>query len=132
VSCPLYWVQIGPRTVVSLRRLSAFCGDDDASLPPKTTASRLVIEPGITFGLDPAQAERVWTGIQKVYATEGLLPPLAGCEPCGNLTIDGLGPDSSGAGPEPAIVPGLKPDRPGRASDPDAPGEGQPGVVDKR
>ena len=72
----LYWVRLGPKTVVSLRGLRAFCGNEEANGGDSSVAARLFIEPGIRFDLTAPQATKVWEAVERVLALEGVAPTL--------------------------------------------------------
>jgi hypothetical protein len=130
VSCPLYWVQIAPRTVVSLRGLRVYCGDRESPPDIASPASRLVIEPGIIFDLDERQDAIVWDAVRKVYAAEAVIPTIGPADAGLPESDHPAAPDDADAsavpGPdaEPAVVRSVHPARP----DP-PPAVGDPGIV---
>lgn len=70
---PIYWVRLGPMTVVSLRDLVAFVGDDFPAVKPSGIPARLVTNTGLVFDLDPDRKAMMWRAVQQVIAKEGLL-----------------------------------------------------------
>jgi hypothetical protein len=104
VPSPLYWVQLGPKTVVSLRGLRVFAADRPGPEDAGPAAGRLVIEPGIVFDLDARQTARVWGAVQHVMALEGLLSTLPDPDPERGPSVE--------PGGDPDVVHGFRPARP--------------------